>query len=391
MEPESIQVGEIARRANLFVRRRLTIILLCFLGVASLGVTYLLVAPPKFTASTKILIGAQSGSPNLSNKDGIEPLINSSQIESEIQIVTSENVSRNVIETLHLDKDPQFLGERDGAVGNLMKIVKPIILPIFFSLEPQKTYADANNDYNLLAALGIIQRNLQVERVGISYVVEISYSSTDRERSARIANAFADAYLDENNKAREHAFSQTSAWLRDRLTGLRAQAEDAEQAVSVFEKENNIDSTTGKALTQEKQEQLREQVTKAQQRTADAKAKLNDSQNIISMLSASGDVTALAGVAFSDPIMTSLRQQYIELSNRERELTSTYGENSTTVRNLRINRQTLKDSMLQELQQINQRASVEYNGALKSQLDLENELIQASKQEQDWSVAQAKL
>ena len=82
--------------------------------------------------------------------------------------------------------------------------------------------------------LAIFQSRLGVNRISVSYVIEISFNSRDREKAARIANATADAYVREQLLSKIAAMEQGNEWLEARLNELRRKLNAATQAAQAF-------------------------------------------------------------------------------------------------------------------------------------------------------------
>ncbi len=61
-----------------------------------------------------------------------------------------------------------------------------------------------------------------------------------RDKAATIANAFADAYIEDQLQAKFEATRRASEWLQQRIGELRQQASDAYKAVQDFKSENSI-------------------------------------------------------------------------------------------------------------------------------------------------------
>ena len=116
--------GEMIVSARLFLRRRLVGISFFLFVSLCLGLIYLIVSPPIFTAGTKVLIEAP-GDPLASATLSFGGLgrIDSSQLESEIQIATSEKVAEAVVTTLHLDSNPAFTVCSGGMLTDLLNFL----------------------------------------------------------------------------------------------------------------------------------------------------------------------------------------------------------------------------------------------------------------------------
>ena len=79
-----------------------------------------------------------------------------------------------------------------------------------------------------------LQKSLEVRRIGISYVIDVSFSSRSKEKSARIANAVAHSYLQAQADVKSEAIRAADKWLEDRLGIIRAETLAAENAVQEF-------------------------------------------------------------------------------------------------------------------------------------------------------------
>jgi len=85
-----------------------------------------------------------------------------------------------------------------------------------------------------MRALNIFKSRLAVKRGTLYYAIEISFTSYDAEKAARIANAIFDAYIDAEYAyidAEYQATLRARNWLQERIRDLRKQVSAAEQAV----------------------------------------------------------------------------------------------------------------------------------------------------------------
>ena len=188
-----------------------TIIVGALLGVFGAG-AYVLTAVPLYTAHTQIIID-----PNLpvalqqSHQDGVSPLDNA-QVESQLEMLRSEKIASAVISELKLQDVPEFSG------GSPSFLSLPFRL---FSTPPKPTAASDFAKQRTI--LGIYQAGLTVRRVGMSYSIDILFSSRNPELAAKVANATANAYINEQISARAQAARQGGLWLEERIDQLRGQ------------------------------------------------------------------------------------------------------------------------------------------------------------------------
>src|SRR5262249_58996346 len=129
--------------------------------------------------------------------------------------------------------------------------------------------------------LGEFERGLNVKRVRLTYVIEISFRSFSAERAAEIANAVAEAYIVDQLAAKYQATRRAGVWLQDRIAELRGQSAAAEQAVVEFKTRNNIVDTGGPVMTQEQLTQQNSQPVLSSAQSAQKKARHHSNEAII--------------------------------------------------------------------------------------------------------------
>jgi uncharacterized protein involved in exopolysaccharide biosynthesis/Mrp family chromosome partitioning ATPase len=273
------------RELMAFARRHFLTIVACMgLGVVLAGL-YVASKEPTFTAYTQILIDLKA--PTLLDTQGreVETSLDTAEVESQMTVLRSEMIATMVIEELGLVDDPEFRGQKTSWREMLVTtaadlalstgLFEPemvadwrasmieatageeaaegeIVVPGADAAPPEAEAAtigadaaappdgDAEGDPDLAAenarrvTLAIFQSRLGVNRISVSYVIEISFSSRDREKAARIANATADAYVREQLLSKIAAMEQGNEWLEARLNELRRKLNAATQAVQAF-------------------------------------------------------------------------------------------------------------------------------------------------------------
>ena len=89
-------------------------------------------------------------------------------------------------------------------------------------------------------ALNRFRNALATRRVGQSYVIEVSFLSTDPEKAARITNAITDAYMHDQRRAKTDVARQASEWMQQRVEEVGIQLNAAAAAVQKFRAANGI-------------------------------------------------------------------------------------------------------------------------------------------------------
>ncbi|MBK9169829.1 MAG: polysaccharide biosynthesis tyrosine autokinase [Bryobacterales bacterium] len=86
----------------------------------------------------------------------------------------------------------------------------------------------------------IALKHLRVERPRNTYLVHVSYRSTDPRLAADVANAVAHSYLEHTFNIRYRSSAGLSAFMEKQLEELRAKVEQSSAALAQFERELNV-------------------------------------------------------------------------------------------------------------------------------------------------------
>lgn len=133
-------------------------------------------------------------------------------MQTQVDIITSPKVTRRVIADLGLAREPDVIEGfiSSGGTGTL-----------------EDWLAES------------LSKQIKVD-TSQSSLVQISFSSPDPRSSARIANAYAKAYVDTVLELRVEPTRQTSIWFDEQLNGLRDNMAQAEQRLTDFQQEHGI-------------------------------------------------------------------------------------------------------------------------------------------------------
>jgi polysaccharide biosynthesis transport protein len=376
---EEMGLAEFVNFAWGFSRRQYLVVIFCALLAILLGLIYLQHTPPRYTAHAAMIIDTRKGQVFQNQSILADAPIDLAGVESQVQIVKSENVAASVIKGLQLIEVPEFVGGAASPIDRLLAYLRSSPPP-------------PRSEFELMRqVINTFERNLDAVRVGMSYVLDISYTANDPDRAAQIANAVADAYIVDQLDAKFHANRRASNWLQDRVGALRDQAAVAERAVVAFKRENNIVAVGGKLMNEQQVSDLNTQLVLARARTSETEARLNRIQSIIGADASSAKFDASVSDALSNPIITKYRQQYLDLVNREADWSTRYGRNHLAVVNLRNHIREIRDSIFAELRRLAETYKSDNEIAKQRQESVEKDLAQAVSQSQESNRAQVTL
>jgi exopolysaccharide transport family protein len=310
-----------------------------------LGAAYIAISPSRYTAQADMIIDTKRVTWTQSEMSSENRTIEDASVESEIETTKSERVALAVIRRLRLNEDSEFVGAGRGLSRRIFSLFN------FAGPEQEPTSEEV-----MRGVLATVKGNLRVTRLGRSYIEQIAYTSLDRDKAAKIANAFADAYIEDQLQAKFEATRRASAWLEQRIGELRQQASDAYREVQDFKSENSIIiGVDGKLASEVELDQLGIALAKARADTSQARAKFDRITRVLEQRSDKGGLNIPDPVvtdALSNPVITKLRQQFLDNQNKESEWSARYGSDHTAAKNLRAEMSALQRAIWDEISRI---------------------------------------
>lgn len=201
LPPDTIVVPEL----SVFVLRHFLIVLTTIaIGVGGAFI-YVRTATPIFTARAQLMIDPKAS--QVTRDERQMATIDSAQIESQLAVLRSERIAVAVIQKLDLVANPKFMKPLDQ---------------------------DVPKSVALQLAIEAFGSRLDTRRSGLSYVIDLAFSSPDPQLAAQIVNATADAYIHEQVEQRAAVAREGSEWLESRVAKLREQMNNAALALQEF-------------------------------------------------------------------------------------------------------------------------------------------------------------
>ncbi len=331
------------------------------LAALALALVFIALAPRQYTAATQILIDPTDLLGVGNGATPSTPLSDAGllQVESQVRVLGSDAVLRRVVTGLELDKDPEFAGAKSPlrALGDDLLAVIGI-------------RKDTFSDDATLAALTELRRRVVVKRDERTYVVEVDVTTRDPEKSARIANAIADAYLAEQTQIRADAARQVSQSLSGRLKNLKDRVREAEEKVEAYKAQNNMVGANGQLISEQQLNEMNNQLGAARARTAEAKARLDQ----VTLVQRTKDENGAFPAALQSPTITALRGQYAEIMRREAEEMTTLGPLHPAVLDIQAQAERLRRMIDNEIDRTAVASRTEYESAKASEQTIANNL-----------------
>jgi succinoglycan biosynthesis transport protein ExoP len=314
-----------------------------------LGIVYLLLSVPQYTANTNVLIDhGNSTIVNQMSDTTVPPgsVDDEGNILSQVEVLRSDTIALAVIQKLDLLNRPEFVGKGPSWISKIIGLVniKALLGGTSTAVPIDET------DLKLQNAAAQIERNMTVERVGRSFVLSISYTSPSPQLAQQIAAGIADAYLVDKLNSKYDATRLAGNWLQDRIEELRKKALDSDLAVQKFRSDHGLVVTSGQLVSDQQLSQLNTGLTTAQGDVAAAQAKYDRVQTIID----SKNTDAVVSDVLDSTTINDLRKKYLDASKVEADITRRLGPDHEQAVRLRGEMQEYQRLMFEELGRIAQ-------------------------------------
>ena len=378
-EPRGVESGGFdAREALNFLWRQWKFIL----GVAAffilLAAMFISRQTPLYTANVQLLL-----EPNKNKPLGQDSLQNDlpldlSMVENQIAVIKSSALLGRVVTKEKLVNDAEFGGNPLAPGAGMLAVIKnyfgrpsetPALVP---QAAPQAGFSVDSQTPEFQGTVENLKSALAVLRSGQALVLNVSFTSADPNKAARLANAIADAYVVDKLDARFDAAKRASSWLSDRLVELRQQLRESEEAVAHFRTENNLiqSNNSGVSLNQDQLAQLNGRLVAARSETAEKKARL---ELLLRVQSNGGNISSLPDLMNSGAI-ADLRKQENDVSRQEADLLAHYSDRHPSVVNLRAQISDIRRAIAAEIARLTSNIKNEYELAMARQQAVEKTL-----------------
>lgn len=197
-------------------------------------------------------------------------------------------------------------------------------------------------------AITILLGSIEVRRSGISYLIDMSVTTSDPTLSREIANSYADEYLTAQYEEKFQATQNANSWLNERVESLRDEVRAKEAAVATFREQAGLIDAQGSTLTEQQVSDVNAQLVMQRAALAEAEARLNAVQR---QVRSGGGADSISEVLQSE-VIRDLRSQQAEMARRESELSSRYGPRHPEMQTVARERADLDAAIAREIDRI---------------------------------------
>jgi uncharacterized protein involved in exopolysaccharide biosynthesis/Mrp family chromosome partitioning ATPase len=307
---------------GILARRKRTILLIPAL-LCALVIGYIAVAHPAYTAIAQVFVD-----PRDQNTPKDDPLQSSVPgdglllVESQLKIITSDEVLNRVIEQAGLQNDAEFNGQRYSIVSWTKELL-----------------GLGKTDDRRLIALRNLRLKTAAKRIDRSFVIDIMVSADTRERATMLANTVATAYLEEQAGANASFNRRMSEAIVPQLEKLRLEVKRGEEAVAAYKAANNLIGARTRLVTEQQLDEANSQLTSAKARLTEAQARVK----LVETVERGGAGLDALPEAIQSGAIVQLRTRAADASREEAQLAQIDGPNHPA---LQAARAQLRDAQL---------------------------------------------
>ena len=250
-------------------RRR---ILIPTLVVAALAFVAVNMMTPRYKSEARILLESRENvflraeADKATDRSTIDP----EAVASQIQVVLSRDLARQVITREHLAENPEF----DPLIGG-GSVIRSLLGVFGFgrdllSMSPQERVLDA------------YYQRLNVFAVEKTRVIVVEFTSANPALAARVADAIAEGFLTVQQSTKQAQTRAASEWLENEIASMRKKVAEAESKIEDYRTKSNLYiGTNNNSLPTQQLTEVNSQISAARAQKADLEARAEQLRQLL--------------------------------------------------------------------------------------------------------------
>jgi len=295
-QPGIVIDGDVFDRFVQFLKKRIWIVAVTVSLGCAVAAAVNMLSPRRYAATARVeIVPDKSEEFRVSSVQGLDSAMDDAEkLDTEMEVLKSRSMALRVINTLHLNANPDFMPLQGGKPWDLTDVRTRQML------------------------IGALQGTINIQRRGHTSILDIAVVSSKPALASLIANTMVDAYIERKFQDNFSATTRISGWLNGELSNLKANLQKSQGQmiddqrdlgrVGVDPRDNVM-----VAILEQMNHQLAEAEISRTLKEAQVRA-LNQS---------SSDV--LDAAIPNDPALQLARQQLAQLRSQYSSMAQTYG------------------------------------------------------------------
>ena len=267
------------------------------LSTLVLALGWVLLRPATYRAVAPVLVDVRADPTNATPLQG---MVAPSFMTTQIDIIKSDRVAQRVVQILPPDQPP-------------MKSLR------------EKAQKQAAPDRWLSATL---QRGLEVKPARETNIINITWVGRTPAEAARVANAFAQAYLETNLDIKTDPAKKYTVWFDEQTQAARARLEKTQQKLAAYQEKAGIVTTDEKADFET--------------------VRLNELLQQLSVAQSRGIGGSQAGASDASPLVNNLRQDVARQEAKIAQASATMGSRHPEMMRMQSELAAMKSRLAEE-------------------------------------------
>lgn len=315
------------------ILKRKQIILSILVVVVLFTIVKTYTTTPLYTASSRVLIERNMGNSKL---DSQYYLYDPNFLATNIEIITSSNVAKKVVDNLQLATRYRhyFITDTAAKKSFVSALIEPVVSKVkgaasFLQEEKQSPATTISDDqvenrehFDREIIAGIIRGGLRAIPQKETKIVSISYTDKNPLMAQLVANAVVKAYMDEMQEIKLSSSSHSIQWMSDKARNEREKLEHSERELQKFMRENDLVTVEDKITL------LPQKLGKFGSQLSQAETDKKEMQDLLRQIKAAGNnleklekIPTLA----SNEVLKSIRERIYKANLTIKELSKKYG------------------------------------------------------------------
>ncbi|MFD1982635.1 GumC family protein [Mesorhizobium newzealandense] len=313
-------------------------ILIVALVVTGAAFAFASLATRHYKAQTQVEIAPRESvyTRPASNNDTDKPILDEQGVATQVQIISSNEILKQVAQKLNLEKLPEF----DDAL-DMSPLSRALVL-VGLKSDPMEIPTEER-------VLKKMHEKLNVYGVEKTRIIAIEFSSEDPKLAAAVPDAIAAAYIAGQGAAKLESNNAAADFLAPEIAALQQQVKDAEAKVATYRAQSDLlMGGNNSVLATQQLSELSSELMRVRANRASAEA---TADSVRKALQGGGSLDAVPEVLSSD-LIQRLRERQVELRANIADLSTTLLDNHPRIRALKSQLVDLDGQIRNEAQKL---------------------------------------
>ena len=295
---------------------RRSFVLTVLFAVVGLVTAVSLIVPKKYLAEMALVVDIKGSDPLTDS--ALAPQLVPTYLATQAEIIRSRSVALKVIDSLGLANDPstvQHFRERTGGTGDVREwLVGPVLKD-----------ADAKTARN-------------------SNIIRVSYSSTNPEVAAAMANGFADAYIQTSLELQVDPSRRQAVWFGQQVEQLRDELSESQALLSKYQSDHGVLGVDDARIDVENA-----RLQEISNHLVNAQAAMYEAETRRKQLASPGNRAAELPELLKHPLLQSLKSELARAEAKLAELGGRYDRNHPLYKSVAAEAASLRNELETEM------------------------------------------